>query len=137
MKEILLIEDHREISEVIGIHLCDAGFKVTKQYSGCDGLDCASKNPFDLIILDLMLPGMDGLEICKHLRSAQNFTPILMLTAKNSEIDRVVGLELGADDYLAKPFSIPELTARAKALIRRTSTYDQVAHPEQKLFSSR
>jgi DNA-binding response OmpR family regulator len=89
----------------------------------------ALRNRYDLVILDLMLPGMDGLEICRRLRARSNYVPILMLTAKSTELDRVVGLEIGADDYLTKPFSIRELQARVKALFRRLDAMSQRADP--------
>jgi DNA-binding response OmpR family regulator len=101
------------------LHLTDAGYHVEAVHDGRAGLAGATRGGFDLVVLDLMLPGMDGLEICRHLRAAESYVPILMLTSKSSELDRVLGLELGADDYLTKPFSIQELLARVKAILRR------------------
>ncbi len=117
--KILLVEDDRDISHLVELHLTDLGYEVDNAYDGKEGLDLATSGRYDLIILDLMLPEVDGLEICKSLRAASDYTPILMLTARSSEVDRVVGLEIGADDYLTKPFSIQELMARVKAILRR------------------
>ncbi len=120
MSKILVIEDNVEIAHLIRMHMEDLGHATTWESDGSRGLAKAQSEAFDLIVLDLMLPGKDGLEICRSLRAdSSQYTPILMLTAKSGEIDRVVGLEMGADDYLSKPFSIPELQARAKALLRR------------------
>jgi len=105
------------------MHLQDLGAEVQIANDGKLGLSLAQKNRFDLIILDLMLPGIDGLEICRRLRGTDNNTPILMLTAKSAELDRIVGLEMGADDYLPKPFNVRELVARAKAILRRVDTH--------------
>jgi DNA-binding response OmpR family regulator len=119
VRKVLVIEDQQDIAEIIRLHLEDLSYKVKLQYDGLAGLAEAEAQAYDLIILDLMLPGMDGLDICRRLRSKAVYTPILMLTAKVSEFDRVLGLELGADDYLTKPFSVLELVARTKALFRR------------------
>ncbi|MES2366177.1 MAG: response regulator transcription factor [Pseudomonadota bacterium] len=128
----LVVEDTAEIADLIRLHLEDLGLQVTCAADGIVGLELARNGTFDLIVLDLMLPGLDGLEICRALRSdPRYYTPILMLTAKASEIDRVVGLELGADDYLGKPFSIPELQARVKALLRRSDKMRGVVAPNE------
>ncbi|MGL4575923.1 MAG: response regulator transcription factor [Burkholderiaceae bacterium] len=120
MADILIIEDNAEIAQLIRLHMEDLGHKADWQADGTAGLKQAQAGRYDLVVLDVMLPGMDGLSICRSLREDKNkYTPILMLTARASEIDRVVGLEMGADDYLGKPFSIAELQARAKALLRR------------------
>ena len=119
MKSILMIEDDTSIVELVEIHLKDIHCHVTKAYTGQDGLSYAVKNNYDLIILDVMLPDIDGIEICKKLRADKIFSPIMMLTARSEEIDKIIGLETGADDYLTKPFSIRELIARVKAIIRR------------------
>jgi DNA-binding response OmpR family regulator len=117
---ILIIEDDPEISDLVGMHLGDLGYRIERAATGDAGFSKAREDGFDLIILDLMLPGMDGLEICRRLQESGPRVPILMLTARTEEIDKVLGLELGADDYLTKPFSIRELIARVKALLRRT-----------------
>jgi DNA-binding response OmpR family regulator len=118
-QRILVVEDDREIAALVKLHLEDAGCRVKLAHDGPEGLRKARDEAYALVILDLMLPGLDGLELCRRLRARSDYTPILMLTAKSSELDRVVGLELGADDYLTKPFSIRELLARVKALFRR------------------
>ena len=116
---VLVVEDERELARLVELHLKDMGCEVTVVDDGRRGLELALDGGFDLLILDLMLPGVDGLEICQHVRRQSNYTPILMVTAKSSEIDRVLGLEVGADDYLTKPFSVRELVARVKAIFRR------------------
>jgi len=118
-KKILLIEDDKDISHLVALHLEDEGYDVEVSSDGESGLPKALSGRFHLIVLDLMLPGMGGMEICKKIRATSNYTPILMLTAKTSELDRVLGLEVGADDYLTKPFSVRELVARVKAILRR------------------
>ncbi len=115
----LVIEDNRDIAHLLELHLRDLSHDVHLAFDGTAGLARAQKGHYDIIILDLMLPGLDGLELCRRLRTNSDHTPILMLTARSSEIDRVLGLELGADDYLTKPFSIQELVARVKAILRR------------------
>lgn len=118
-KHVLVIEDHTDIADLIQLHLHDLDCQVDLAADGLIGLRKAEKQHYDLIILDLMLPGMDGLEICRRIRRHAHYTPILMLTSKTSELDRVLGLEVGADDYVSKPFSIRELMARVKAQFRR------------------
>lgn len=118
-KNILIIEDDEEITDLVEINLDDSSFTLSKAFDGKTGLEKARTDKYDLIILDLMLPEIDGLEVCKTLRAEDNQTPILILTAKSEEFDKVLGLELGADDYLTKPFSIRELLARIKANLRR------------------
>ena len=120
-RRILVVEDDPDISHLLEIHLRDNAYQVDVVDNGVDGLERASTRSYQLIVLDLMLPGTDGLEICRRLRNQAITIPILMLTAKSSEIDRVLGLELGADDYLTKPFSILELQARVNAILRRVN----------------
>jgi len=124
---ILVIEDERDINALITMNIKALNFDVTSSHHGEQGLQIALRGNFDALILDLMLPGIDGLEICRRLREAGNPLPILMLTARKSEIDRVLGLEMGADDYLTKPFSVRELQARVKALLRRSSLASQTS----------
>jgi len=119
LRKILVIEDNKDISRLVSLHLRDLDIAVDQAYTGNEGLTMAMAERYDLIILDLMLPGIDGIEICRQVRSAEYYVPLLMLTAKSSEFDRVLGLEIGADDYLTKPFSIRELIARVKAIFRR------------------
>ena len=119
MKKILVAEDQTDIRNLLVLNLRSAGYEVTEVADGLAALASETARANDLLILDLMMPGMDGLELCKTLRARGCSTPILMLTAKSTELDRVLGLELGADDYLTKPFSLAELLARVKALLRR------------------
>jgi len=118
-RNVLIVEDDQDIAHLVALHLKDIDCEVETVGDGRTGLERAQNGDHDLIILDLMLPGIDGLEICRRVRSKSDYTPILMLTARTSEFDRVLGLELGADDYLTKPFSVLELVARVKALFRR------------------
>lgn len=118
-RNVLIIEDDPDLSRLVQINLQDFDCEATISDNGVEGLDTFKQKRFDLVILDLMLPGMDGLSICREIRKGGTYVPILMLTAKSTELDRVVGLEMGADDYLTKPFSIAELMARIKALFRR------------------
>ncbi len=122
MKEkILIVEDEKDIVKMLEYNLQKEGFKTLSARDGEDALDMANKEQPDLVILDLMLPGMDGLEVCKALKGGAKTAriPIIMLTAKAQESDKVIGLELGADDYMTKPFSPRELVARIKAVLRR------------------
>jgi len=116
---ILVAEDQTDIRELLVMNLKSAGYDVTAVIDGPSALAAEIERESDLLVLDLMMPGLDGLEVCKALRARGRSTPILMLTAKSTELDRVLGLELGADDYLTKPFSLAELLARVKALLRR------------------
>lgn len=120
MNRVLIVEDDNQIAELLSIHLRDLHFEPTIKNDGREGLTEALANSYDLIILDIMLPGMDGIDICREVRSTNKSVPIVMLTAKTEEIDKVVGLETGADDYITKPFSIRELQARIKAIMRRS-----------------
>ena len=126
MKNVLIIEDDKEISDLLEIHLKDIDCGITKEYNGLTGLNKAKFENYDLIVLDVMLPGMDGLEVCKEIRKSKIPTPILILTSKSEEIDKVLVLELGADDYLTKPFSIREFIARVKAIFRRVELFKQM-----------
>lgn len=119
---ILVIEDEHRIAQAIKKGLGQEKYAVDVVYTGIDGYDFAIATPYDAIVLDLMLPGMDGVEVCRKLRSENIHTPILMLTAKSTIEDRVTGLDTGADDYLTKPFAFTELLARVRALLRRSPT---------------
>jgi DNA-binding response OmpR family regulator len=121
-RRILVIEDERDIADLLKLHLSDLCSEVVLAFDGTNGLEQALGGHWDLIILDLRLPGVDGLQICRRVREGSAYTPILMLTSKSSELDRVLGLEMGADDYLTKPFSILELLARVKAIFRRVES---------------
>ena len=127
MLKVLIIEDDPDISNLIAINLKDIGCEADKAFDGNEGLLKAMNEEYDIIILDIMLPGKDGFEVCRQIRMEKIATPILMLTSKAEEIDKVLGLEIGADDYLTKPFSIRELIARIKAIIRRTEQTKRAA----------
>jgi DNA-binding response OmpR family regulator len=118
-RRVLVVEDEQDIAELLALHLGDIGCDVTLAADGHDGMRQAFAREWDLVILDLCLPGPDGLSICRRLRRESRYVPVLMLTSKSSELDRVLGLELGADDYVTKPFSVSELMARVKAIFRR------------------
>jgi len=120
--EVLIVEDENDIADLISLHLNDQHYATTVAIDGEQGLELALSKNWDLLILDLRLPGVDGLEICRQVRQNMQYIPILMLTSKSSELDRVLGLELGADDYMTKPFSILELVARVKAIFRRVDS---------------
>ena len=119
-ERLLLVEDDASIREVATLGLTQAGFRVTTAADGREGLLHFRQTPFDLVILDVMLPNLDGYEVCRQIR-AESRVPIIMLSAKSDTVDVVVGLELGADDYVTKPFEMPELVARARAALRRAS----------------
>ena len=116
---ILVVEDERKLSSFIKRGLREANYAVDVADNGDDGLFLAQSNPYDVIVLDVMLPGCDGIQVCRKLRQAHIDTPVLMLTARDDIEDKVSGLDAGADDYLTKPFSFPELLARIRALLRR------------------
>lgn len=122
-KNILIIEDNADIAHLVSVNLRGKHMQVDHAADGNAGLKKALSDRYQLIILDLMLPGMDGMDVCRTMRKEKIFTPVLMLTAKTTELDRVLGLEVGADDYLTKPFSIPELVARVNAILRRSEQY--------------
>jgi DNA-binding response OmpR family regulator len=134
MASILLVEDDPDIASLLDLHLSDEGYDVDIVTEGNKGLKRALSEEYALVILDIMLPGMDGFDICREIRAEKRSLPILMLTAKTEEVDKVLGLELGADDYITKPFSIREVLARVKAIFRRIE-YDQEAarQPEQRI----
>ena len=119
---MLVVEDEQDIAELVALHLEDIDCEPTLAADGHEALRLAFAREWDLVILDLRLPGPDGLAICRALRRESRYVPILMLTSKSSELDRVLGLELGADDYLTKPFSVSELMARVKAIFRRVES---------------
>lgn len=122
-EKILIIEDEEDLVKGLKLYLEDEGYEIEYALNGAKGLHMAAEQGPDLILLDLMLPGMNGLDICKELRQKNIRTPIIMLTSKSDEIDKVVGLEMGADDYIAKPFGIRELLARIKVQLRREKVY--------------
>jgi len=124
-KRVLIVEDDAHIAELLRMHLRDESYAVEHAADGHAGMRMLGEGRWDLLVLDLMLPGVDGLEICKRARAMARYVPIIITSARSSEVHRILGLELGADDYLAKPFSMLELVARAKALLRRA---DALAH---------
>jgi DNA-binding response OmpR family regulator len=124
-RKVLVVEDENDIAELLALHLRDLDCEVTLASDGHQGMRQAFARNWDLVILDLRLPGPDGLTICRTLRRESRYVPILMLTSKSSELDRVLGLELGADDYVTKPFSVSELMARVKAIFRRVESLEK------------
>lgn len=125
-RNVLVVEDETDIAELLALHLQDLDCDVTRAADGHEGMRQAFARNWDLLILDLRLPGPDGLSICRALRRESRYAPILMLTSKSSELDRVLGLELGADDYVTKPFSVSELMARVKAIFRRIESLEKL-----------
>ena len=132
MKKILIIEEEANIRELVTYNLKANGYETLEAEDGITGITLAYKEKPDLILLDIMLPGKDGYEICRELRSEDINIPIIMLTAKSEEVDKVLGLEFGADDYIAKPFGIRELLARIKAVLRRYEINDKTAIEQKK-----
>ncbi|WP_414441365.1 response regulator transcription factor [Burkholderia sp. 22PA0106] len=129
-KRILIVEDDADIANVLALHLRDERYEVVHCANGDDGLRRLEQGHWDALVLDLMLPGVDGLEICRRARAMERYTPIIIISARSSEVHRILGLELGADDYLAKPFSMLELVARVKALLRRVEALSRDARPD-------
>jgi DNA-binding response OmpR family regulator len=130
MRRLLVVEDESEIADLVLLHLRNAGYEAEHVRKGGDALERVASRRFDLVILDLGLPGgVDGLEVCRRLRARGDATPVVMLTARTEEVDRVVGLELGADDYVTKPFSVRELVARVNAVMRRVEDRGEKAQP--------
>ncbi|MGE5704674.1 MAG: response regulator [Clostridia bacterium] len=130
MTKILVVDDEASIAKLLQFNLEKAGYEVVAAYDGKQALEMVHQEKPDFIILDLMLPKMDGMDVCKALRQDRINTPILMLTAKDDELDKILGLELGADDYLTKPFSPREVVARVKAILRRTQAVPEAASDE-------
>ena len=126
-KRVLIVEDDVHIANLLRMHLHDEGYDVTHAATGDEGLRLLESGQWSALVLDLMLPGVDGLEICRRARAMTRYTPIIITSARASEVHRILGLELGADDYLAKPFSMLELVARVKALLRRVEAMAQNA----------
>ena len=120
-KTVLIVEDEQNIVDILSFNLEREGYDTLEAYDGTTGLQLALEQNPDLVLLDLMLPGMDGFEVCRRIRETGSAVPILMLTAREEETDKVLGLELGADDYITKPFGMRELLARVKANIRRSA----------------
>lgn len=129
-KRVLVVEDDPHIAELMRMHLHDEGFATSHTPDGEAAVRMLDRERWDALVLDLMLPGVDGLEICRHARAMARYTPIIITSARSSEVHRIIGLEIGADDYLAKPFSVLELVARVKALLRRTEALARSAKLE-------
>jgi len=119
IQTILVVEDDADIANLVRLHLDRAGYRVTRVGDGRAAIRRFDEGDYDLVILDLMLPHVDGMEVCRHIRNSRRYVPVMMLTAKSEEANKVAGLEMGADDYVTKPFSVEELLARVKALSRR------------------
>jgi two-component system, OmpR family, response regulator len=130
-RTVLVVEDEQGMARLLKRHLEGAGCTVQLVFRGDQGLRIAQAGTFDLILLDVMLPGIDGLEICRRLRSKRVYTPVIMITARAAEVDKVLGLEMGADDYITKPFSVTELMARVKAMFRRVDALTEQADEAQ------
>jgi len=126
-RRVLIVEDDAHIAELLRLHLRDEGYAVDHAADGNEGMRRLEEGSWDALVLDLMLPGIDGLEICKRARAMARYTPIIITSARSSEVHRILGLELGADDYLAKPFSMLELVARVRALLRRSDAVERNA----------
>ena len=130
-RKVLIVEDEPDIARLVQTHLGDIGCSADIAGNGAMAMRLFRKTEYRLVVLDLMLPDTDGLSLCRQMRESTGYVPILMLTAKSTELDRVLGLEVGADDYLTKPFSIPELLARIKALFRRVDALSQTSGDRQ------
>ena len=133
LRTLLIVEDQHDLAQLVALHLADLAQRIHLCSDGTEALRIAASNPPDLVVLDLGLPGLDGLEVCRRLRASARYVPILMLTARSSDAERVLGLELGADDYLVKPFNVMELVARAKAIVRRMQALQN--HADDSLVS--
>lgn len=131
-RTVLIIEDNPGIGELVSMQIKDLDMQPVLMDRGDSGLERFQKGGIDLVVLDLMLPGLDGLSVCREIRAIPGYVPVLMLTAKSTELDRVLGLEMGADDYLTKPFSVAELAARIKALFRRVDALAERASDQEK-----
>ncbi len=134
--KVLIVEDDKNIRDALRYNLIAENYSVTFEENGIKALDLILEQDFDIILLDLMLPGINGIEICKRIRYENINTPIIIITAKDSDIDKVLGLEIGADDYVSKPFSMPELLARIKANLRRNLiAFENYKSVSKKIFT--
>ena len=125
MTRILLVEDEEKLARFVELELTHEGYQVDKAFDGRTGLDMAEKGGYDLLLLDIMLPGLNGLEVLRRLRKNDDHVPVIMLTARDAVMDKVTGLDMGADDYVTKPFSIEELLARIRAALRKQTAQKQ------------
>ncbi|WP_028311515.1 response regulator transcription factor [Derxia gummosa] len=128
-RRVLLVEDDAHIAEIVRMHLCDEGYAVTHAADGHEGERLLGAARWDAVVLDIMLPGIDGLALCRHVRAGEGYTPVIITSARSGEVHRILGLELGADDYLAKPYSVFELVARVRALLRRADALARRTRP--------
>ncbi|MFT7464804.1 MAG: DNA-binding response OmpR family regulator [Pseudohongiellaceae bacterium] len=119
IKSILVVEDDADIAKLVRMHLQNEGYETTRAEDGREGIQLYDQGNFDLVLLDLMLPHVNGMDVCRHIRTDSRYVPVIMLTAKGEDANKVAGLEIGADDYITKPFSVIELVARVKAMGRR------------------
>lgn len=133
-RRVLIVEDEQAMAGLLKRHLEDAGCTVQRAFRGDQGLRTAQAGTFDLLLLDVMLPGIDGIEICRRLRSKRLYIPIIMITARASDVDKVLGLDMGADDYITKPFSVTELMARVRAMFRRIDALEGLATDTQPIL---
>lgn len=127
-RHLLIVEDNRDLAELLALNLRGQDYEVDLAFEGVTGASMADAKEYTLIVLDVMLPGLDGIGVCQQIRQHKRYTPILMLTSRSAEADRIRGLEVGADDYVVKPFSILELLARIKAILRRMDAFTQTAN---------
>lgn len=134
LQHVLVVEDDADLAELVRMHLVELGLAVDVEHDGLAAAGRLAEQPYDLVVLDLNLPGMDGTQLCRRIRMGPEYIGILILSARGSELDRIVGLENGADDYLAKPFSVLELIARVKAILRRAEAM-QIPSSSQKVLS--
>lgn len=134
-RRVLLVEDDVQLADLLSLHLRDEGLEVVHCARGDDGLRRFEQGGWDALVLDIMLPGVDGLEICRRARAEPRYTPVIVISARSTEVHRILGLELGADDYLPKPFSVLELVARLRALLRRVDALSQNARIDAGVLS--
>lgn len=127
-RHLLVIEDNRDLAELLALNLRGQDYEVDLAFDGLTGASMSGSREYTLIVLDVMLPGLDGIGVCQQIRQQKRYTPILMLTSRSAEVDRIRGLEVGADDYVVKPFSILELLARIKAILRRMDAFTETAN---------
>lgn len=132
IRDVLVVEDDQDIRNLVALHLRDMGCRVTTAQDGTIGLTHAKNQPYDLMVLDWMLPGIGGVDICREARRCGNHSPILILTAKTMENERITGLDAGADDYVTKPFSVPEFLARVRTIFRRNDALHEAGESSRR-----
>ena len=134
IRTILVVEDDADIANLLAMHLEKEGYETTHAPDGRKAIELFDSGAFDLVVLDLMLPHVDGMEVCRHIRNSDRYVPVMMLTAKSEDANKVAGLEIGADDYITKPFSVAEVLARVKALGRRVEMLTRLGEPGEKVL---